>query len=145
MMRESKTGRRRAAKTAAAGLVLTAVVSMGFPWSDLGDIMPGFGESPSSVSAADAGDKVTLRIANWEEYIDEGDWDEEEAIELDDREGTTILGENSMVEDFEKWYLETYGVEVEVEYSTFDTNEDLYNSLLSGTTLIWSVQPSICL
>ena len=51
MMRESKKGRRRAAKTAAAGLVLTAVVSMGFPWSALGDIMPGFGESPSSVSA----------------------------------------------------------------------------------------------
>ena len=28
-------------------------------------------------------EKVTLRIANWEEYMDEGDWDEEEAIDLD--------------------------------------------------------------
>ena len=77
-------------------------------------------------------EKVTLRIANWEEYIDEGDWDEEEAIELEDEENTVILGENSMVEDFEEWYRETYGIEVDVEYSTFGTNEDLYNQLTLG-------------
>ena len=58
--------------------------------------------------------------------------DEEEIIELDDREGTSILGENSMVEDFEQWYFDTYGVEVEVEYSTFGTNEDLYNQMTLG-------------
>ena len=28
-------------------------------------------------------DVVVLRISNWEEYIDEGDWDEDEVIELD--------------------------------------------------------------
>ncbi len=77
-------------------------------------------------------EKVTLRVANWEEYIDEGDWDEEEAIDLDDRNQTVIFGENSMVEDFEKWYLDTYGVQVEVEYSTFGNNEDLYNQLTLG-------------
>lgn len=77
-------------------------------------------------------EKVTLRIANWEEYIDEGDWDEEEAIELEGEENTVILGENSMVEDFEEWYRETYGIEVDVEYSTFGTNEDLYNQLTLG-------------
>ena len=86
----------------------------------------------SSVSAAENQEKVILRIANWEEYIDEGDWDEEEAIGLDDRAGTTILGENSMVEDFEEWYFKTYGVDVDVEYSTFGTNEDLYNQLTLG-------------
>ena len=95
--------------------------------------------SGGEVRAASGGDgaaapdeKVVLRIANWEEYIDEGGWDEEEIIELDDREGTSILGENSMVEDFEQWYLDTYGVEVEVEYSTFGTNEDLYNQMTLG-------------
>lgn len=95
---------------------------------------------PGGVSAVSAAEeespehteKVTLRIANWEEYIDEGDWDEEEAIDLDDREGTVILGENSMIQDFEQWYLKTYGTEVEVEYSTFGTNEDLYNQLTLG-------------
>ena len=72
---------------------------------------------------------VTLRICNWEEYIDLGGWDEEETIDL---ESGDILGVNSMVRDFENWYLETYGVRVRVEYSTFGTNEDLYNMLTLG-------------
>ena len=72
---------------------------------------------------------VVLRVCNWEEYIDLGDWDEEETIEL---ESGDIIGENSMVEDFEEWYEENYGVKVKVEYSTFGTNEDLYNMLTLG-------------
>ncbi len=74
-------------------------------------------------------EKVVLRIANSEEYIDEGGWDAEEAIELED---ATILGENSLIDDFEEWYQETYGIEVEVEYSTFGTNEELYNQMSLG-------------
>lgn len=73
--------------------------------------------------------EVTLRVCNWEEYIDLGDWDEEETINL---ESGDIIGENSMVEDFEEWYYETYGVRVHVEYSNFGTNEDLYNMLTLG-------------
>ncbi len=72
---------------------------------------------------------VTLRVCNWEEYIDLGDWDEDETIEL---ESGNIIGENAMVEDFEDWYYETYGVRCKVEYSTFGTNEDLYNMLTLG-------------
>ena len=71
-------------------------------------------------------EEVVLRVCNWEEYIDLGDWDEEETIEL---ESGDIIGENSMVKDFEEWYEETYGIKVKVEYSTFGTNEDLYNML----------------
>ena len=56
--------------------------------------------------------EVVLRVCNWEEYIDLGDWDEEETIEL---ESGDIIGENSMVEDFEEWYEENYGVKVKVE------------------------------
>lgn len=74
--------------------------------------------------------EVTLRVCSWEEYIDEGGWDEDEALELDN--GTTIFGENSMVEDFENWYYENYGVKVNVQYSCFGTNEDLYNMLTLG-------------
>ena len=84
-----------------------------------------------SVQAAgrSADEPVVLRVANWEEYIDLGDWDEEETIELPSGD---IIGENSMIEDFETWYEETYGKKVRVEYSTFGTNEDLYNMLTLG-------------
>lgn len=75
---------------------------------------------------------TVLRIANWEEYLDEGGWDEDELIELED--GTEILGENNMAEEFETWYEETYGEKVRVEYSTFGTNEDLYNQMTLGDT-----------
>ena len=84
---------------------------------------------PLRADASGNSEEVVLRVCNWEEYIDLGDWDEEETIELD---SGNIIGENSMVEDFETWYEETYGVKVKVEYSTFGTNEDLYNMLTLG-------------
>ena len=86
---------------------------------------------PGTALTAEASspDKTVLRVCNWEEYIDLGDWDEEEVIDL---ESGDIFGENSMVSDFEEWYKETYGKEVVVEYSTFGTNEDLYNMLTLG-------------
>lgn len=72
---------------------------------------------------------VTLRIANWEEYFDVGDWDEEDTIDL---ESGDIIGEDPMIHEFEEWYEETYGIPVNVVYSTFGTNEDLYNMLTLG-------------
>lgn len=86
--------------------------------------------SVKNKGASDTEKEVTLRVCSWEEYIDEGGWDEDEAMELDN--GTTIFGENSMVEDFENWYYENYGVKVNVQYSCFGTNEDLYNMLTLG-------------
>ena len=74
-------------------------------------------------------DAVVLRVSNWEEYIDEGDWGEDEVIDLDNGD---IIGINSMVDDFEEWYYETYGQKVIVEYSTFGTNEELYNQITIG-------------
>ncbi len=74
---------------------------------------------------------VVLRVANWEEYIDLGGWGEDELIELAD--GTEIFGENSVVDDFTEWFnSQDYGFDVRVEYSTFGTNEDLYNQLNLG-------------
>ena len=81
-----------------------------------------------ALSAAED-EAVTLRICNWEEYIDQGGWGEDEVIDL---ESGDIFGENSLVSDFETWYEETYGKKVRVEYSTFGTNEDLYNMLTIG-------------
>lgn len=87
-----------------------------------------FSKNDNTVYAKE--DEIVLRVCNWEEYIDLGEWDEEERIELDN--GVTIYGENSMIEDFENWYYDTYGKRVRVEYSCFGTNEDLYNQLTLG-------------
>lgn len=78
---------------------------------------------------ANSEDVIVLRVANWEEYIDLGDWDEDETIEL---ENEAIFGENSIVDDFTEWFNETHDYNVKVEYSTFGTNEDLYNRLSLG-------------
>ena len=96
-----------------------------------GDAQADATETTGDMQAEQPGNipEVTLRVCNWEEYIDLGDWDEEETIDL---ESGDVIGINSMVEDFEEWYLETYGIKVNVEYSTFGTNEDLYNMLTLG-------------
>lgn len=102
--------------------VLVLACSMALPLSEVRTVRAESGETA---------EEVTLRVCNWEEYIDLGDWDEEETIDLDSGD---IIGENSMVEDFEEWYYDTYGIRVKVEYSTFGTNEDLYNMLTLGDT-----------
>lgn len=91
--------------------------------------------SVTNVQAEESPDQVVLRVANWEEYIDEGDWGTGEEIVLEDREGSVITGVNSMVEDFQRWYWDTYGIQVRVEYSTYGNNEDLYNQLTLGNEL----------
>ena len=51
------------------------------------------------IPAKAADDVITIRVCNWEEYIDEGGWDEEELIDL---ESGDIFGENALYEDFEE-------------------------------------------
>ena len=86
-------------------------------------------ESGPAEQASGRSAPIILRVCNWEEYIDLGDWDEDEVIDLD---SGSIIGENPMIEDFQDWYEEEYGRRVKVEYSTFGTNEDLYNMLTLG-------------
>ncbi len=76
------------------------------------------------------GDTLVLRVANMEEYIDEGYWDEE--VELEN--GEVITSEKGLVSDFEEWYEETYGQKVRVDYATVGTNEELYNLMSLGNT-----------
>ena len=52
--------------------------------------------------AKDMEKPVVLRVCNWEEYIDEGGWEDDELIDLPSED---IFGENSLVSDFEEWYL----------------------------------------
>lgn len=99
------------------GLVLAIIMAVGMFSGDITEVCA-------------AGEKeIILRVSNWEEYIDQGGWDEEEIIEL---ASGTVFGEQRIIDDFEDWYLETYGKKVRVEYSTFGTNEDLYSQLTLG-------------
>ena len=77
-------------------------------------------------SGCSSGKTITLRVYNWAEYIDEGG---EDSYLYDETENPDPDG---VVTDFENWYEETYGASVRVEYSTFGTNEDLYNQLKLG-------------
>lgn len=71
-------------------------------------------------------EEILLRVYSWEEYIDEGG---EDSYAYDPVENPDAP---SMIEDFEVWYEETYKTPIRVEYSTFGTNEDLYNQLKLG-------------
>ncbi len=81
-------------------------------------------------------DVITLRVCNWEEYIDLGDWGDDELIDIENPYAENledgVFGENSMVDDFVEWFNANHDYEVKVEYSTFGTNEDLYNRLSLG-------------
>lgn len=107
-------------------LLLTAVLGLSGMTGSV-SASPEQTEEPST--STPSGKKVVLRICNWEEYIDLGEWEESDTIDL---ESGDIFGENSMIDDFEEWYRDTYGINVKVEYSTFGTNEDLYNMLTLG-------------
>ena len=78
------------------------------------------------LTAVAADDTIILRVCNWEEYIDTGDWSDDDIIDL---ESGSIKGENSIITDFENWYYENYGKKVKVQYSCLGTNEELYNML----------------
>ena len=62
-----------------------------------------------------SGRTLTLNVYNWGEYISDGS-----------------EGSLDTIAEFEKWYEETYGTPVEVNYDTFSSNEDMYAKVSSG-------------
>ncbi len=68
---------------------------------------------------------LVLNVYNWGEYISDGS-----------------EGSLNTVTEFEKWYQETYGVKVTVNYSTFASNEDMYAKLSSGAVSYDVIIPS---
>jgi len=78
-----------------------------------------------SACSAGKGNTVTLYVYNWGEYMSDGS------------EGSADV--NDM---FEEWYYETYGVRVEVNYSTYSSNESMYAKLSSGSVSYDVVVPS---
>ena len=61
-----------------------------------------------------------LRIASWDEYIDEGG------------EESYVVGSKPLYEEFEVWYKENYGEEIEVDYISLQDNETMYNMIQMG-------------
>lgn len=68
---------------------------------------------------------LELNVYNWGEYISDGS------------EGTF-----DTIREFESWYQETYGRRVRVNYSTYASNEDMYNKISSGAVSYDVIIPS---
>ena len=71
------------------------------------------------------GETLTLNVYNWGEYISDGSEDTFDTIA-----------------EFENWYFETYGQKVKVNYTTFASNEDMYNKISSGAVSYDVIIPS---
>ncbi len=78
---------------------------------------------------ADAAE-VTLRVYNWQDYIDDGT----------DDNGTQVVP--SVMEDWAEDYYARTGVRVSVQYDTFETNETMLNTLKTGKSQYDLVCPS---
>lgn len=84
---------------------------------------------PFSAAAASNLDTVTLNVYNWGQYISNGE---------DDLPDTNKLFE----EYFNKNLAESYGYYIEVNYSTYPSNEDMYNKIVSGSASFDVITPS---
>ncbi len=81
---------------------------------------------PTLASCAQAsGGTTTLYVYNWGEYISDGS------------EGTEDVNKQ-----FERWYFDTYGELVKVNYSTYSSNESMYAKISSGSSNYDIVIPS---
>ena len=80
-------------------------------------------------ASAKTPDKVTLNVYNWGQYIADGE---------DDLPDTNELFE----EYFNEFLAEKYGYTIEVNYSTYPSNEDMYNKIVSGSASFDVVVPS---
>ena len=80
---------------------------------------------PSLLLCSCSGNTTTLYVYNWGEYISDGS------------EGSFDTNK-----EFEKWYYKTYGERVKVNYTTYDSNEDMYAKVSGGGTKYDIVIPS---
>ncbi|MBR5783321.1 MAG: ABC transporter substrate-binding protein [Clostridia bacterium] len=76
-----------------------------------------------TVSAAP--ETIVLNVYNWGEYISDGS------------EGTMNVNA-----EFEKYYERSFGQKVRVNYTTYASNEDMYNKLSSGAAVYDVIIPS---
>ena len=76
-------------------------------------------------SGCGSDDVTCLNVYNWGEYISDGS-----------------EGSFDTIREFEKWYYETYGQKIKVNYDTFASNEDMYNKLSNGAVSYDVIIPS---
>ena len=76
--------------------------------------------SSSFIALTACDSRPVLKVASWEDYIDEGG------------DGSIDPNNQALYEDFEEWYKETTGKEIRVEYVTAQDNETLYNQMETG-------------
>lgn len=74
---------------------------------------------------AEQNSSVTLNVYNWGQYISDGS------------EGTLNVNE-----EFEKYCREELGTDVKVNYTTYASNEDMYNKIKSGSVSYDVIIPS---
>ena len=77
------------------------------------------------LSGCSGSDTLVLNVYNWGEYISDGSEDSFDTIK-----------------EFEKWYKQTYGTPIKVNYTTFSSNEDMYSKISSGAVSYDVVIPS---
>ena len=78
-----------------------------------------------ALSGCGSSKTLTLNVYNWGEYISDGSEDSLDTIKA-----------------FEKWYQETYGQKLKVNYTTYASNEDMYAKLSSGAVSYDVIIPS---
>ncbi len=78
-----------------------------------------------AAETAASGGVTTLYVYNWGEYISDGS---EDTLDVNDM--------------FEEWYFETFGERVEVNYSTYSSNESMYAKISSGAVDYDVIVPS---
>jgi len=78
-----------------------------------------------AVNAFVGRDTLELNVYNWGEYISDGS-----------------EGSFDTIDEFEDWYKETYGQKIKVNYTTFASNEDMYNKISSGAVSYDVIIPS---
>ena len=79
----------------------------------------------SLFSGCGKSETLTLNVYNWGEYISDGS-----------------EGSFDTVKEFEKWYEETYGTKLKVNYDTYASNEDMYAKLSAGAVSYDVIIPS---
>ena len=84
------------------------------------------------------GDALTLTVASWDEYIDEGGsfYEDEETEKFrawfQDLYGVDLTTSQPIYEEFEAWYFNKTGKEISVEYIPLQDNETMYNKIKMG-------------
>ncbi len=78
-----------------------------------------------TLTGCGSSDTLTLNVYNWGEYISDGS-----------------EGSFDTIKGFEAWYEETYGQPVKVNYTTFDSNENMYNKISKGAVSYDVIIPS---